>query len=196
MQIGGEHLVREIKIAVDEDPARERFLLTGSTNFLTVPTISESLAGRVVILRLFPSRDGDIPQSSHPRPQRTPPRQHPQYGGLIDAAGAQLSPHDAVQLESCLDKISPQDASVWRETSTYPADARIKGDPQTATPEFAAQMARAAVQMAQTCISLITGELGYQPAEAHQALARCQHIQQELPNPDTPTQDRNPGIGS
>ncbi len=117
-------------------------------------------------------------------------------GGLIDAAGAQLSPHDAVQLESCLDKISPQDASVWRETSTYPANARIKGDPQTATPEFAAQMARAAVQMAQTCISLITGELGYQPAEAHQALARCQHIQQELPNPDTPTQDRNPGIGS
>ena len=59
-------------------------------------------------------------------------------GGLIDAAGAQLSPHDAVQLESCLDKISPQDASVWRETSTYPADARIKGDPQAATPEFAA----------------------------------------------------------
>jgi len=112
-------------------------------------------------------------------------------GGLIDAAGSRLSPYKAVQLESCLGQISPQDASAWRETSTYPADARIKGDPQTATPEFAAQMARAAVQMTQTCVSLITGELGYQPAEAQQALARCHHIRQELPSRDTPTQDRN-----
>lgn len=101
-------------------------------------------------------------------------------GGLIDAAGSQLSPDDAVQLESCLGQISPQDASAWRETSTYPADARIAGDPQTATPEFAAQMAKAAVQVAQTCLSLIEGELGYQPAEAQQVLARCHHIEQEL----------------
>ncbi len=32
-------------------------------------------------------------------------------------------------------------------------------------------------------------------AGAQQALARCQHIQQELPNPDTPTRNRNLGIG-
>ncbi len=54
VQLGGDRLVREIKIAVDEDGARGRFLLTGSTNFLTVPTVSESLAGRAVILRLWP----------------------------------------------------------------------------------------------------------------------------------------------
>lgn len=54
VQLGGDRLVREIKIAVDENDTRGRFLLTGSTNFLTVPTVSESLAGRAVILRLWP----------------------------------------------------------------------------------------------------------------------------------------------
>ena len=54
IQIGGERIVRAIKMAVDTDNEPGRFLLTGSTNFLTVPTISESLAGRVAILRLSP----------------------------------------------------------------------------------------------------------------------------------------------
>ena len=54
VQLGGDRLVREIKIAVDENDTRGRFLLTGSTNFLTVPTVSESLAGRAIILRLWP----------------------------------------------------------------------------------------------------------------------------------------------
>ena len=54
IQLGGDRLVRAIKMAVDDDPARGRFLLTGSTDFLSVPTISESLAGRVAILRLWP----------------------------------------------------------------------------------------------------------------------------------------------
>ncbi len=116
-------------------------------------------------------------------------------GGLIDAAASQLSAHDAVQIEACLGQISPQDASVWRETSTYPADARIKGDPQAATPEFAAHMAEAAAQTARTCISLITRELGYQPAEAQQVLTRCHHIDQELPAPETPTRNRDLDIG-
>ena len=60
VQLGGERLVREVKIAVDEDGARGRFLLTGSTNFLTVPTISESLAGRAVILRLWPFSQAEL----------------------------------------------------------------------------------------------------------------------------------------
>ncbi len=54
VQLGGDRVVRALKQIVDADPARGRFLLTGSTNFLTVPTISESLAGRVRILRLWP----------------------------------------------------------------------------------------------------------------------------------------------
>lgn len=42
------------------DPVPGRFLLTGSTNFLTVPTISESLAGRVRILHLWPLSEAGI----------------------------------------------------------------------------------------------------------------------------------------
>jgi len=54
IQLGGDRLVRAVKRLVDSDDARGRFLLSGSTNFLTVPTISESLAGRTAILRLHP----------------------------------------------------------------------------------------------------------------------------------------------
>ena len=52
VQLGGDRLVRAVKQLVDTDHTPGRFLLTGSTNFLTVPTISESLAGRVRILHL------------------------------------------------------------------------------------------------------------------------------------------------
>jgi len=38
VQRAGEPLVRGIKLAVDRDPARGQFVLTGSSNFLTVPT--------------------------------------------------------------------------------------------------------------------------------------------------------------
>ena len=55
VQRAGDRLVRAVKIAVDDGTNETgRFLLTASSNFLTVPTISESLAGRVVILTLWP----------------------------------------------------------------------------------------------------------------------------------------------
>lgn len=59
IQLGGDRLVRAAKIIVDEDPTPGRFLFTGSTNFLTVPTISESLAGRAAILRLHPLSESE-----------------------------------------------------------------------------------------------------------------------------------------
>ena len=43
IQLGGDELVRAVKQLVDAERTPGRFLLTGSTNFLTVPTISESL---------------------------------------------------------------------------------------------------------------------------------------------------------
>ena len=54
VQRGGDALVREIKIAVDADPTAGAFLLTGSANFLTVPHLSESLAGRASFVDLLP----------------------------------------------------------------------------------------------------------------------------------------------
>lgn len=60
IQRGGDPLVRAIKLAVDEDPTPGQFLLNGSADFLTVPTISESLAGRAVLLDLWPFSQGEI----------------------------------------------------------------------------------------------------------------------------------------
>ncbi len=64
MKLGGDRVVRYLKQVVDEDPTPGRFLLTGSTNFLTVPTISESLAGRVRILWLWPLSQSEYQQSN------------------------------------------------------------------------------------------------------------------------------------
>jgi uncharacterized protein len=51
---GGDALVRAIKYVVDSDSRRGQFVLSGSTRFLTVPTLSESLAGRAVLVDLWP----------------------------------------------------------------------------------------------------------------------------------------------
>lgn len=54
VHLGGDWLVRAIKIAVDEDPRPGRFILSGSSRFLTIPTLSESLAGRAGFVDLWP----------------------------------------------------------------------------------------------------------------------------------------------
>jgi uncharacterized protein len=57
---GGEPLVRAIKAQVDRDSSPGQFVLTGSSNFLTVPTISESLAGRAGFLEVWPFTQGEL----------------------------------------------------------------------------------------------------------------------------------------
>ncbi len=58
-------LIYAIKQAVDEDPTPGRFLLTGSANVLTAPRISESLAGRVRTIELWPLAQSEIHSSGH-----------------------------------------------------------------------------------------------------------------------------------
>lgn len=60
VQRGGDDLVRAIKLAVDSDPSPGAFLLTGSASLLTVPMLSESLAGRAVFFRLAPFSEVEI----------------------------------------------------------------------------------------------------------------------------------------
>lgn len=60
IQRAGQPLVLAVKLAVDGDQRPGRFLLTGSTNFLTVPSISESLAGRVDLVQLWPLSFGEL----------------------------------------------------------------------------------------------------------------------------------------
>jgi len=53
-------LLYAIKWVVDDDPTPGRFLLTGSANVLTAPKISESLAGRVRRIELWPLAQAEI----------------------------------------------------------------------------------------------------------------------------------------
>lgn len=51
-------LMLAIKLAVDENPAPGRFLITGSADIRTLPAIQDSLAGRIQVFELLPlSRD-------------------------------------------------------------------------------------------------------------------------------------------
>ncbi len=49
-----------LKLSVDRDRRPGRFLLTGSANILLAPRISESLAGRMEILTLWPLSQGEM----------------------------------------------------------------------------------------------------------------------------------------
>jgi predicted AAA+ superfamily ATPase len=49
-----------IKLAVDKDRQPGRFLLTGSANVMTLPRLSESLAGRMEIIPLYPFSAGEL----------------------------------------------------------------------------------------------------------------------------------------
>jgi len=53
-------LLRAIKLSVDNDRRAGRFLLTGSANILTLPQVSESLAGRMEIVNLMPISRAEI----------------------------------------------------------------------------------------------------------------------------------------
>jgi uncharacterized protein len=53
-------LFQSIKLAVDRDRQPGRFLLTGSANIMVLPNLSESLAGRMELLTLWPFSLGEI----------------------------------------------------------------------------------------------------------------------------------------
>ncbi|MCY4188033.1 MAG: ATP-binding protein [Bryobacterales bacterium] len=65
-----------IKIAVDRKRVPGRFLLTGSSNVLLLPQLSESLAGRLQIVRLHPLAQAEL---ARPLPSPGPP------AGFLDA---------------------------------------------------------------------------------------------------------------
>ena len=54
------HLLLAIKKSVDEDRRPGRFLLTGSANLMALPTVADSLAGRMETLSLLPLSQSEI----------------------------------------------------------------------------------------------------------------------------------------
>lgn len=90
------NLLRAIKHTVDENRKPGRFLLTGSTDILTLPSIADSLAGRMEVVELLPFSQAELlgqPSSLLKRllageaPIAPPPAAHPSleqrvlYGG-------------------------------------------------------------------------------------------------------------------
>lgn len=53
-------LLLAVKRSVDDDRRPGRFLLTGSAHVLTVPTVADSLAGRMEVVSLYPLSRGEI----------------------------------------------------------------------------------------------------------------------------------------
>ncbi|HZH02631.1 MAG TPA: ATP-binding protein [Myxococcaceae bacterium] len=53
-------LLLAIKKSVDEDRRPGRFLLTGSADLLAVPTVGDSLAGRMEVIPLYPLSRGEV----------------------------------------------------------------------------------------------------------------------------------------
>lgn len=53
-------LLLAIKKSVDEDRRPGRFLLTGSANLMVLPTVADSLAGRMEVLMLFPLSQSEL----------------------------------------------------------------------------------------------------------------------------------------
>jgi uncharacterized protein len=62
VQRAGDPLVLAIKVILDSSQERGQVVLAGSTRFLTEPRLSESLAGRVRFVDLWPFSQGEIEQ--------------------------------------------------------------------------------------------------------------------------------------
>ena len=60
VQRGGNDVVLAVKSIVDRNNDRGQFVLAGSTRFLSVPKLSESLAGRAEILDLWALSQGEL----------------------------------------------------------------------------------------------------------------------------------------
>lgn len=60
VQLAGDPMIRAIKAVVDRDQRPGQFVLAGSSRFLTVPALSESLAGRAHIIDLWPLSQGEL----------------------------------------------------------------------------------------------------------------------------------------
>lgn len=58
-------LFRAIKLSVDSNRKPGRFLMTGSANILMLPKLSESLAGRIEAIALYPLSQSEIGETRH-----------------------------------------------------------------------------------------------------------------------------------
>lgn len=80
-------ILRAIKQSVDDDRRPGRFLLTGSANVLTLPRVSESLAGRIEVVSLLPFSQSELRGAKPSFLQRA-------FAGIIAKPSHLLVAHD------------------------------------------------------------------------------------------------------
>lgn len=94
VQRGGDPLILALKQRLDRSPTPGQYVLTGSANFLTTPAISESLAGRVDLITLWPLSMGELNDSGDDFVDRA-------FGspaGLLDHGGATPTRQEYLEL--------------------------------------------------------------------------------------------------
>ena len=94
VQRGGDRLVLAIKQVLDRSRSRGQLILTGSSNFLTTPALSESLAGRIDLLTLWPLSMGEL----HGGSDEFVDRAVSTVDALLDHRGATPSRHEYLDL--------------------------------------------------------------------------------------------------
>lgn len=111
VQRAGDPLVRAIKAIVDADRTPGQFLLDGSADFLTVPTISESLAGRAAFFELWPFTQGEMSGGADG------------FVGAVfgDVAGLRRGPASRLTLRDYLERVC---TGGFPEVIELPPDAR------------------------------------------------------------------------
>ncbi len=102
-------LFLSIKASVDRDRRPGRFLLTGSAQVLLLPKLSESLAGRMQVLTLWPFSQGEIEGAVE---------------GFLDAMFARALPAMAAKAETRSDLIARALRGGFPEAHDRPADRR------------------------------------------------------------------------
>ena len=84
IQRGGDRLILAIKQRLDQSRSPGQYIITGSTNFLTSPNLTESLAGRIDLITLWPLSMGEL----HDGPDDLIDRAFRDPSGLIQHRGA------------------------------------------------------------------------------------------------------------
>ena len=84
-------LLLAIKMAVDRDPRPGRFLLTGSANLMTLPTVADSLAGRLGLIHLLPLAQAELRETEPSFLRRA-------FAGELPESGTPVTGDDLIEV--------------------------------------------------------------------------------------------------
>jgi len=169
-------LLLAIKLSIDNDRRPGRFLLTGSANIMSLPTIADSLAGRIEVHALLPLSNAEI--SGRPSdfleralaqnwPSRTP--------GSILGIGSKLVEHVlAGGYPEMRSRATPRRRQAWAQaylTTLVERDIQdvARVDEATRIPQLMAILAMMSGQMLN--LSQVGGQLGLNVHTAEKYIA-------------------------